>query len=306
MSAPFTSNNKMVDRFLGLRAWSRGEQRAIHKPLLVLYAIGVASRSRKRLIPYRQVNHDLGALLKEFGPPRRTIHTEYPFWRLQHDGIWEVENAGELRRRASNSDPIKSELIAHDIHGGFNADVFAVLRRSASTREKIVRSLLSAHFPRTLHGDILASVGLSPTFEHAALQTRSQDFRKQVLRVYNYSCCVCGYNLRLGTQSIGLEAAHIKWYQAGGPDEVQNGLALCVLHHKLFDLGAFTVDPTRSLVICSEELSNSSRSDWILGFHGENVAPPLHPDYAPKAGYFTWHRTQVFRAPGRALRRTVT
>ena len=301
MSALRSSTSDLFERFQVLRAWSRGGQRAVHKPLLVLYAIGLASRSRERMIPYRQINHDLGALLKEFGPSRRTIHTEYPFWRLQHDGIWEVEHAATLRRRASNSDPIKLELLTHDIHGGFITDIFALLRRNAFARERIVRNLLSAHFPATLHADILAAVGLSPTFENSVTEARSQDFRKHVLRVYNYRCCVCGYDLRLGTQFIGLEAAHIKWFQAGGPDEVQNGLALCILHHKLFDLGAFTIDPVRGVVICSEELSDSSRSDWILAFHGQALAPPLHSDYAPNIDYFKWHGTQVFRTPGRAF-----
>ena len=30
-----------------------------------------------------------------------------------------------------------------------------------------------------------------------------------------------------GWQRLGLEAAHIKWFQARGPGVVQNGLALC-------------------------------------------------------------------------------
>ena len=29
---------------------------------------------------------------------------------------------------------------------------------------------------------------------------------------------------------------------AGDPNKVANGLALCVMHHKLFDLGIMTVD----------------------------------------------------------------
>jgi hypothetical protein len=54
--------------------------------------------------------------------------------------------------------------------------------------------------------------------------------------------------------SVALDAAHIRWHQAGGPDEEANGLALRVLHHKLFDLGAFTVK------------------------EGMPVRPPQHPD----------------------------
>ena len=51
------------------------------------------------------------------------------------------------------------------------------------------------------------------------------------------TCALAATN---GWQPLGLEAAHIKWFQARGPDVVQNGLALCSLHHKIFDLGANT------------------------------------------------------------------
>ena len=286
-------------RVQALRAWTRGDQRAVHKPLLVLYAIGYARRSAERLIPFRQINTELASLLKEFGPPRRSTHTEYPFWRLQNDGIWEVTRAESLLQRASNNDPLKSELLSNDIRGGFLPDFFAQLRRSAKTQSRIAQGLLRAHFPNTMHADILAAVGLLDGPSAFNADTRSQEFRKEILRVYNYRCCVCGYDLRLGGHSIGLEAAHIKWFQAGGPDVVENGLSLCILHHKLFDLGAFTIDPDQSIILCSQELSDSSRSDWMLAFHRLKLAAPQHCDYAPKSEYLAWHRAQVFRSPER-------
>lgn len=36
---------------------------------------------------------------------------------------------------------------------------------------------------------------------------------------------------------MGLEAAHVQWHSQNGSDDVSNGLALCSLHHTLFDLG---------------------------------------------------------------------
>jgi predicted restriction endonuclease len=59
---------------------------------------------------------------------------------------------------------------------------------------------------------------------------------------------VCGFDVRLGNILIAIEAAHIKWHQAGGPDEERNGLALCSLHHKLFDRGVFTVSNSMSVI----------------------------------------------------------
>ena len=34
-----------------------------------------------------------------------------------------------------------------------------------------------------------------------------------------------------------------------GPDEEQIGLALCSLHHKAFDLGAFTIQPDHVMLV---------------------------------------------------------
>lgn len=50
-----------------------------------------------------------------------------------------------------------------------------------------------------------------------------------------------------------LEAAHIKWRDHGGPgryiDQENNGIALCGLHHKLFDYGAFTLSDHLEILV---------------------------------------------------------
>ena len=61
------------------------------------------------------------------------------------------------------------------------------------------------------------AVGLEIQFEQTLRRRRDPAFRERVLMAYQYRCAVCGYDLRLGTQQVALEAAHIKWHQAGGP-----------------------------------------------------------------------------------------
>ena len=80
-------------------------------------------------------------------------------------------------------------------------------------------------------------------------RTRDPKFRDRVLTAYEWSCAVCGFDVRMGSVSIALDAAHIHWHTHGGPDEESNGLALCVLHHKTFDLGAFTVKDGKMIVL---------------------------------------------------------
>ena len=49
-----------------------------------------------------------------------------------------------------------------------------------------------------------------------------------MLTAYEWRCAVCGLDVRLGSVSVALDAAHIRWHQAGGPDREGNGLALCM------------------------------------------------------------------------------
>src|SRR5215213_7247598 len=99
------SRESILQQFDALGVWSRGDQRAPHKPLLVLYALGRWSRGEMTDIPFREVDADLTGLLKEFGPSRKLHHAEYPFWRLQNDGVWAVHASGELTPRQGSTDP---------------------------------------------------------------------------------------------------------------------------------------------------------------------------------------------------------
>lgn len=58
---------------LDVKVYKRGDARAPHKHLLILYAIGRALNSAQRLIPYSDVDKDLRRLLLEFGPLERTF-----------------------------------------------------------------------------------------------------------------------------------------------------------------------------------------------------------------------------------------
>jgi putative restriction endonuclease len=96
-----------------------------------------------------------------------------------------------------------------------------------------------------------------------------------------------------------LEAAHIKWHQAGGPDVETNGVALCVLHHRVFDLGAFTINS--QLTILVSEKANGSRGldETLLRFHGTTLRKPQRPEFVPQGEFTDWHRQEVFKGEPR-------
>ena len=72
---------------------------------------------------------------------------------------------------------------------------------------------------------------------------------------------------------MGLEAAHIRWHQAGGPDIEGNGMALCSLHHKLFDRGAFTLDSSFRVIV-SDDINGVGAEQVLWAYHQKK---PEHP-----------------------------
>jgi putative restriction endonuclease len=291
----------ILQRFDRLNIWRRKGQRAPHKPLLVLYALGRWSRGDTEDIPFAEVARPLTGLLKEFGQPRKSYHPEYPFWRLQNDGVWIVHADAPMKARQGNTDPPKGELLAHHARGGFSPEVKAALRGRPSLAAEIAGRLLEHHFPESIHPDILAAVGLELGTISAPGQKRDPQFRQRVLTAYEYRCAVCGFDVRLGSVSIALDAAHIRWHQADGPDREDNGLALCVLHHKTFDLGAFTVNARGVLLVSDQAHGTVGFEEALLRHHGKPVRRPQRPDWAPAQEFVGWHGREVFKGTARHL-----
>ena len=188
---------------------------APHKPLLLLYALGQLSDGQD-VVAYRDVDHRLRRLLRDFGPRRQQQRPNDPFWRLQNDDLWKVTSDVPLSSKRRDWTPPIEELKSKRATGSFAPDVREVLLADRRNLVSVARKLLEDYFPATLHEDILDEVGLS--LEAASDRPkRNSDFRMRVLRAYEYRCCVCGFDMRLGDKLAGIEAAHIMWHTAKGP-----------------------------------------------------------------------------------------
>jgi putative restriction endonuclease len=58
---------------------------------------------------------------------------------------------------------------------------------------------------------------------------------------------MCGFDDAIGRYPVGIEAAHVRWHSQEGLDEIANALALCALHHALFDLGVLGITEGRRI-----------------------------------------------------------
>ena len=292
----YMSFRKKVDH---LNVWSSGGKRAPHKPLLLLLVLGRKSQDLPDEVSFAEIEEKLKDLLVEFGPLRQANHPEYPFWRLQKDGIWKVTSDVPLIPRPVNGDVTVMELRQKNARGRLPQSALDELNANPRLLIEAAQSILDSHFPYSLHEDIAAAVGLALTAD--VRHRRDPRFRGKVLMAYEYSCAICGLDVRLRNATIGLEAAHIKWHQAHGPDVEANGLALCATHHKLFDFGALSLTDS-GIIILSKQLNGSGDfADRVLKHHGTTVRPPQDPAHTPGNKYVSWHQKWVFKGPARAL-----
>ncbi|MBA4189525.1 MAG: HNH endonuclease [Planctomycetaceae bacterium] len=285
----------VLTAFSRLRVWERDGDRAPHKPLLVLLALGHWVQGCRGLIPYADIEVPLRNLLMEFGPPRQQHHPEFPFWYLRTDGVWEVTPDSGYPPRKGHSSPSARQLREAHAAGQFSMTVRVGLERTPALVQLIARTLLDSHFAPSTHEDILAAVGLDIDTPSPVRAARDRAFREAVLTAYGYACVVCRVGLRLGNAPVGVEAAHIRWHASGGPDVITNGLCMCSLHHKLFDRGALTLSPDSERVWVSEQANGRNLERALGRFHGRKAARPNRADAVPSSVFVAWHHKEVFQ-----------
>jgi len=288
---------EFLQRIDSLKFWRRGEKRAPHKPLLLLLALGEFQRGNDS-ISFADCKDRLTDLLREFGPNCPRYHPEYPFWHLQSDKICNAHLASSRKYWRDGSSPSAKALLDAQTAGGFPEPLVHVLRASPHLIAEAAQRLLERHFPETLHPDILAAVGLEIGRQSSSRKARDPRFRERILVAYQYACAVCDLDIRIGNTTVGLEAAHIQWHQAGGPDIEPNGLALCTLHHKLFDLGAFTLE-NRHMLVSEHAHGGRQFEESLLRYHGRPIKSPIRDEHAPAHRYSDWHSREVFKPASR-------
>lgn len=300
------------------RAPGKEVRYAPHKPLLLLLALARVQQGLPRQFSYESIEPDLKQLLTEFGPSSAPNTRHLPFWHLHsdHQGqLWDLQLPPDLQQHPRSVAPSLTSMRHEEVLGGFSAEVEQYLREHPALLIEIARELLQETFPETLHDDIAQAVGLDLTTpvqtareddsnaaNYSRRPRRSREFRERVLRAYEYRCCICGFDLRIGHLPAGLEAAHIQWHTAGGPDIEANGLSLCALHHKLFDLGAFSLDPASMKIVFSEHAMSGSRGmTGELRHHGQDLLRPLVSEASPGPAFLRWNWAHVFKKNARRL-----
>ncbi len=278
---------------LDLNVWKRGSQRAVHKPLLLLYVLSQYQKGHDRFFTYKEIDKPIRDLLIEFGPFRKSHHPEYPFWRLQNDGIWELKNHEKVELRKGNTDAKKSELLKHNVIGGLTQKEFKIIIKNRINIAQTIGELLETYFSETIHKDIIEKLNISE-YVRKPLK-RNPNFRHNVLTAYSYKCALCGFDCRLGHTPIGIEAAHIKWHQFSGPSTTNNGIAMCSTHHKSFDRGVFTISENFEIILSKNAYGGETFKALFIEKNKNPISLPANESDMPDAEFLNWHKENIFR-----------
>jgi putative restriction endonuclease len=292
---------------------------APHKPLLILLVLARVQRGEPRMVEFTAIDAPLKQLLAEFGPSSAAKSHHYPFWHLATDGhgaLRDLSGPREALKRPAGATPSLGELREHHIRAGLPADVGEALRYIPGRLQAVASRVLDTDFPATLHADIVTPAGpdldgaseprdgapAATDYATAERRRREPGFRQRVLRAYECRCCGCGFDLRIGPTPAGLEAAHIQWHHVGGSDVEPNGLSLCALHHKLFDLGVLTAEPAEHRVVIGQHAISGGRGmEGELQFHGRAIHALQHADLLPAAEFLAWNTKNVFKTPAQQV-----
>lgn len=118
-------------------------------------------------------------------------------------------------------------------------------------------------------------------------------FRKVVINNYSNSCAIC----RIDIPSL-LVASHILKWSENMTHRLnpENGLCLCSIHDRAFELGYIAIDTNYTILIC-DELKKIREKETYSSFFGrhENQSIDLPDKFYPNVSFLESHRILTFK-----------
>lgn len=126
-------------------------------------------------------------------------------------------------------------------------------------------------------------------FQETIRAKREPWFRERVLTAYDFRCALTGMRLVNGGGASEVEAAHIQSVKDGGPDLIQNGLALSRTVHWMFDRHLITFSDDLSLI--RTPMLSDEASRFIGNVTALNI--PVRAADAPNLSFVAHHRIRT-------------
>lgn len=119
-------------------------------------------------------------------------------------------------------------------------------------------------------------------------------FKREVPKIYNYTCCISGMRIDATVQVSLIDACHIVPFSESYNDTISNGIALCPNLHRAFDRGLISIDEDYRVLV-SSRFSEVESDYTIKRFDRERIQLPTSRDFWPSKDNLSWHRHTIFK-----------
>jgi putative restriction endonuclease len=121
-------------------------------------------------------------------------------------------------------------------------------------------------------------------------KVREASFRYHVCEAYDNRCAITGLRIINGGGRAEVQAAHIWSVASGGPDVVQNGLALSGTVHWLFDRHLISLTDNYGLLVSHNKVPEELRG--LFSKQLDRIHLPHDPKLWPHRSYIARHREE--------------
>ncbi|MFC9180173.1 HNH endonuclease [Streptomyces globisporus] len=133
---------------------------ALHRPVLLLWAIGQALAGAPRMQSWAATRDGVGPLLMKYGQVEDAVDgARYPFWALVRDELWTIEQGQDLNLTSRGRRPTLESLNEVNPLGGLREDDYNLLRSHPDAAASAAAGLILRYF-HPLPAGLLADFGL--------------------------------------------------------------------------------------------------------------------------------------------------
>lgn len=239
-----------------------------------------------------------------------------PFFYLRSEGFWKLIPKTGLIDLDSMSSFSKSlvKLDAAVEYAQLNEDLTSLINDPGSNRVLQV-AILDKYFPDRPESDYTGPDGQLDFFPELSGKVLNEDpavyrseierllehkdeeevylrgaaFKKEVPRVYHYTCSVSEMCIDAVANISMIDACHIVPFSESHDDTVSNGIALCPTLHRAFDRGLISFSSDYRVLV-SDRFEEKPGEYGIRKFEGKQLLLPDNALYHPRKENLEWHR----------------
>lgn len=324
--------NNQIEKYINLlealnRGYNKGLGRAPHKPVLILSIIQLIQRKEitsNRIFITPELLLEYKNVWNIMVDTAHTPNFALPFFHMRSEAFWHLVTKPGMELQVTKSKSIKSfknlkEAIAF---AEIDKTLFLLLSES-STRHILEQIITKKYFNNTkvnypliqtsinkeeivIENQILNDVKSQYQNHLKELRAKLEDdeyeeelfirgglFKKNIPKIYNYSCCISGMRIESSQNAQMIDACHIIPFSLSNDDTIPNGLSLSPNLHRAFDRGLITINQDY-IVRISPTITENNTVFSLSQFNGKKIMLPKKASWCPSPESLQWHNKEVF------------